>query len=71
MRSTHDVLTPENLRRLHVMPEAFDEHAPVCEVPAAPDGSGHTHKHSHAHPHGHAHEQHDHASPAHAEGPAR
>ena len=63
---TDEVLTPENLRRLHVMPEAFDEHAPVCEVPAAPDASGHLHGHGHAHPHDHGH-----ASPAHAEGQAR
>lgn len=30
--ATDEVLTPQNLHRLHVMPEAFDAHAPVCEV---------------------------------------
>lgn len=53
---TADVLTPANLERLRGMPEAFDDHAPVCEV-AAEDGHDHDHAHSHdaAHDHGHAH----------------
>ena len=70
--ATNEVLTPDNLRRLHVMPEAFDDHAPVCEVPAVPgDDAGHDHHHGHAHGHGHAHShahapaQH-HAAPEHA-----
>lgn len=63
---TDEVLTPDNLRRMHVMPDAFDERAPVCEVPSAPGGNGHSHDHGHSHAHGdqgHAH--------IHAEGPAR
>lgn len=47
------MLTPGNLRRLQVMPEAFDERAPVCEVPTdagvTPPADGHTHNHEHSH----------------------
>ena len=59
---TEDVLTPENLRRLHVMPEAPDDNAPVCEVPTDPGGSAHAHAHSHAHAHDPAH-GHGHPAP--------
>ena len=47
---TDTVLTPATLGRLQVMPEVFDEHAPVCEAPAA------AHDHAHA---GHAPTEHD------------
>ena len=57
--ATDEVLTPENLRRLHVMPEAPDDDAPVCEVPAVPGDGRHAHAlghtHAHAHTPGHAH----------------
>ncbi len=50
---TEAVLTPVNLRRLKVMPEAFDERAALCEV--APGAGGHDHGHAHDHDHGHGH----------------
>ena len=63
--ATDEVLTPENLRRLHVMPEAPDDDAPVCEVPAVPGDGRHAHAlgqtHAHAHTPGHAH-----SAPGHA-----
>lgn len=59
---TDEVLTPDNLRRLHVMPEAFDEHAPVCEVPAT--GEGAVHRHGPVHDHDHSHTNRHAASPA-------
>lgn len=67
---TDEVLTPGNLRRLQVMPEAFDERAPVCEVPTdagitAP-AAGHTHTHNHEHSHAHDHTgqgAHEHRTP--------
>ena len=34
--ATAAVLTPANLRRLRDMPEAFDQHASVCEAPPRP-----------------------------------
>ena len=46
---TDQVLTPANLQRLRAMPEAFDERAAVCEVPAA--GTPHDHGHAHDHQH--------------------
>jgi zinc/manganese transport system ATP-binding protein len=58
---TAEVMTPANLQRLRVMPEAFDELAPVCEVPpgegtrapATGHGGGHRHDHDDL-PHRHA-----------------
>ncbi|MDO5289975.1 MAG: zinc ABC transporter ATP-binding protein AztA [Pseudomonadota bacterium] len=53
---TQQVLTPAHLQRLRNMPEAFDDHAPVCEVPPAPlpaaahRHAGHDHAHLHEHP---------------------
>ena len=63
---THEVLTPDNLRRLQVMPEAPDDDAPVCEVPAVPGAHGHSHEHGHDHDHpGHDHgHRHGHAHAA-------
>ena len=49
---TEAVLTPANLQRLRAMPEAFDAHAPVCEVEP---GSPHLHTQSHEHGEGHLH----------------
>ena len=44
---TDAVLTPATLGRLQVMPEVFDDHAPVCQ--AVPAGPGHDHAgHRHA-----------------------
>ena len=65
---TDEVLTPGNLRRLQVMPEAFDERAPVCEVPTdagvTPPADGHTHNHEHSHAHDHTgHGAHEHRTP--------
>ena len=67
---TDEVLTPDNLRRMHVMPEAFDERAPVCEVaPSAGEVAHRHHDHAHDHAHGHAHSHdHVHTHAAHAEG---
>jgi len=45
---TADVLTPANLQGLRVMPEAFDEHAPVCEAAPGHDHSHHGRAHHHA-----------------------
>ena len=71
--ATDEVLTPENLRRLHVMPEAPDDDAPVCEVPAVPGDGRHAHALGHAlgptHDHAHAHAHtpgHAHSAPGHA-----
>ena len=41
-------LTPANLQGLRVMPEAFDEHAPVCEAAPGHDHSHHGRAHHHA-----------------------
>ena len=49
---TDEVLTPANLQRLRAMPEAFDERAAVCEVPAAGTPHDHGHAHDHQHHHG-------------------
>lgn len=46
---TEAVLTPANLQRLRAMPEAFDAHAPVCEV--EPGSLHHTHEHGDGHVH--------------------
>ena len=46
---TAEVLQPANLQRLRAMPEAFDDRAPVCEVPE----QAHAHEHAH-HDHGSA-----------------
>ena len=48
--ATEAVLSPANLQRLRAMPEAFDDQAPVCEVP--PVGASHHHGHGHSHQHG-------------------
>ena len=52
---TAEVLSPANLQRLRAMPQAFDDHAAVCQVPGeAPAPPGHAHGHGHAHTHAHA-----------------
>ena len=63
--ATDEVLTPENLRRLHVMPEAPDDDAPVCEVPAVPGDGRHAHALGHTHAHAHT-PGHAHSAPGHA-----
>lgn len=56
---TADVLTPANLARAKVRQEAFEDHAPVCDVPeSAVSQAGlppHVHSPVHAHTHPHAH----------------
>ena len=49
---TDEVLTPANLQRLRAMPEAFDDRAAVCEVPAAGTPHDHGHARDHQHHHG-------------------
>lgn len=57
---TATVLTPAHLDRARGRQEAFEDHAPVCDVPDAPDlpdaviadpphRHGHTHTHTHTH----------------------
>ncbi|MDO5625751.1 MAG: ABC transporter ATP-binding protein [Pseudomonadota bacterium] len=48
---THEVLTPAHLQSMRAMPEAFDAHAPVCEVPPGAHPLVHDHGHAHAHTH--------------------
>lgn len=54
---TADVLTPANLAHAKSRQEAFEDHAPVCDVPesAVPDAIPHAHGHVHPQPHPHKH----------------
>ena len=52
---TAEVLAPAHLQRLRAMPEAFDAHAPLCEVPG--DAVAHPHPHEHGHGHAHPHDR--------------
>ncbi len=51
---TAAVLTRANLQRMQAMPEAFDAHAEVCEVPEFGAAQARTHTHGGA-PHAHLH----------------
>jgi zinc/manganese transport system ATP-binding protein len=52
---TPEVLTPAHLERARGRQEAFEDHAPVCDVPDVPDAMDvdPPHRHGHIHPHTH------------------
>ncbi|MBH0239327.1 metal ABC transporter ATP-binding protein [Methylobrevis albus] len=67
---TGEVLAPANLNDARRMPEAWDEHAPLCDDHGAephvhphgnPPGAGRPAEHGHDHHHHHHHDGHDHA----------
>ncbi|MCD8514691.1 MAG: metal ABC transporter ATP-binding protein [Burkholderiaceae bacterium] len=47
--ATETVLTPQNLARARGRQEAFEDHAPVCDVPESPGSLALAQPHSHVH----------------------